>query len=118
MQRLEREYRARRKRGEIKDPIVASKWRATRLEHEIQDIGRTLKGKDLIPLFPVEEGSSVTVFLSPPNPETPQWHLSLRPELKGSRQISEFSMSPQTAVDLYGDRPHQALKRVKTELKK
>jgi len=117
--RINEKSRIRRLRGETRprNPEAIRMWRVTMLANQIEKAGVALKGrKDPTPLFPVKEGSSVKIFLSPPNPNSHDltardWHLSLSAELEG-RPISEFPMSAERAVDLYGNKPLRLLKKL------
>ena len=94
LQGLEKEYRSRRERGEVKDPVVAAKWRLTRLEHQIEETAEELRDRkitDLTPLFPAGKEKVIQVYLSP------NGYLCLRPGIK-----AEFKIDVQSALELYG----------------
>lgn len=109
LQRFEREYRLRRKRGEVKDPVVAKKWRLTRLEHQIEDTAEELRDhkiSDLMPLSIPGETKQRQVYISP------KGYLCLRPGIK-----AEFVIDTQNALDFYKFGPvSEALKGVSQSL--
>lgn len=96
LRRMERESSTRRKKGQVKDPVVAKKWRLTRLEHQIEDTAEELldhKIVDLVPLFLAGEEKVTQVYLSP------NGYLCLRPGIK-----AKFKIDVQSAYDLFGYR--------------